>query len=59
MKACRIILADDHSMFRAGLKTLIEKSGRFCVSDEACDGEDLLRKLKGGRCDLHDSRSSI
>jgi len=48
----RIILADDHSMFRAGLKTLIEKTDRFCVVDEASDGEDLLKKMKGGKCDL-------
>jgi DNA-binding NarL/FixJ family response regulator len=52
MKVHRIILADDHSMFRAGLRTLIEKNERFCVIDEACDGEDLLKKLKGSRCDL-------
>lgn len=52
MKPHRIILADDHSMFRAGLKTLIDKTGRFDVVDEACDGEDLFEKMKGGRCDL-------
>jgi len=52
MKRYRIILADDHRMFRAGLKTLIEREDRFDVVDEACDGFDLLEKLKGGKCDL-------
>ena len=51
-KPYRIILADDHSMFRAGLRTLIEKEDKLSVVDEACDGEDLLKKLKGGKCDL-------
>ena len=52
MKPYRIILADDHSMFRSGLRALIEREKRFLVIDEACDGEDLLKKLKGGKCDL-------
>ncbi|MEW5895557.1 MAG: response regulator transcription factor [Candidatus Omnitrophota bacterium] len=51
-KSIKIILADDHLMFRAGLKTLIERSDRFLVVDEASNGEELLAKLKGGRCDL-------
>lgn len=52
IKPYRIILADDHAMFRAGLKTLIDREKRFSVVDEACDGEDLLKKLRGGKCDL-------
>jgi len=52
MKPYRIILADDHRMFRAGLKTLIEREDRFAVIDEASDGADLLEKLKGSKCDL-------
>lgn len=52
IKPYRIILADDHAMFRAGLRTLIDREKRFSVVDEACDGEDLLKKLRGGKCDL-------
>lgn len=49
---CRIILTDDHEIFRAGLKSLIEKDSRFKVVAEARDGEDLLNKLKIIKCHL-------
>jgi len=52
MKTYRVILADDHSMFRTGLRTLIERTEGFSVADEAGDGRELLKKLKGGRSDL-------
>lgn len=48
----RIILADDHTMFREGLKSLIEKEPSLKVVGEAKDGEDLLEKLGVVRCDL-------
>ena len=48
----RIILADDHAIFRAGLKSLIDKESLFKVVGEAQDGEDLLLKLKDGKGDL-------
>lgn len=48
----RIILADDHTMFREGLKSLIEKEPSLKVVGEAKDGEDLLEKLGAVRCDL-------
>ena len=51
-KINKIILADDHLMFRAGLKTLIERTEGFTVIDEAGHGEELLNKLKRRRCDL-------
>ena len=48
----RIFLADDHSIFRAGLKSLIEKEAEFKVVAEAQDGEQLLERLKSVKGDL-------
>jgi two-component system response regulator NreC len=41
----RIILADDHEMLRAGLKSLLDKEPDFKVVAQAQDGEQLLDKL--------------
>ena len=45
MKAINVMIADDHSMIREGLKQLLELEGDFKVIAEACDGEDCLNKL--------------
>ena len=45
----RIVLADDHALFRAGLAALLESESRFDVVGEASTGEeavDLARSLK-------------
>ncbi len=42
---CRIILADDHTLFRNGLRTLLENTEGFSVVGEASDGEELLAML--------------
>lgn len=40
----RVVLADDHPVVRAGLKSVIEKSGReIVVVREAADGNEVLR----------------
>jgi DNA-binding NtrC family response regulator len=39
----RIALADDHTVLRAGLKSLLERQRGFEVVGEACDGRELLR----------------
>src|SRR5436309_9672717 len=38
----RILLADDHQIFRQGLKALLEREG-FSVVAEAADGEEAVR----------------
>ncbi len=38
----RILLADDHRMFREGIRTLLEKAGLEVVA-EASDGREVLR----------------
>jgi DNA-binding NarL/FixJ family response regulator len=45
----RILIADDHPIFRDGLKRLLESEPEFRVVGEACDGVEavsLVRKLK-------------
>lgn len=45
----RILIADDHPIFRDGLKRLLESERDFKVVGEACDGAEavtLTRKLK-------------
>src|SRR6266571_607824 len=45
----RILIADDHPIFRDGLKRLLESEREFKVVGEACDGGDavtLVRQLK-------------
>jgi DNA-binding NarL/FixJ family response regulator len=41
----KILIADDHPIFRQGLKQIIEKEARFKVVGEAEDGEITLRRL--------------
>ena len=38
----RIVLADDHTVLRAGLKALLERQHDFKVVGEAADGRELL-----------------
>lgn len=52
MKDCKIILADDHSILREGLKCIIEKYPEWKVVGEARTGVDLLALLKKVKCDL-------
>lgn len=44
--AIKIMIADDHSMIREGLKNLLELDGDIQVIAEAVDGEDCLDKLQ-------------
>lgn len=49
MKTIRIVLADDHPVFRRGLHNLLESEENFRVVGEASDGAEVLklvRKLK-------------
>jgi two-component system nitrate/nitrite response regulator NarL len=48
-QAVRILIADDHPIFRDGLKRLLESERGFKVVGEACDGVEavnLVRQLK-------------
>ncbi|MER2625083.1 MAG: response regulator transcription factor [Accumulibacter sp.] len=39
----RIVLADDHQMFREALRTMLEKTSDFEIVAEASDGQELIR----------------
>jgi len=48
----RILLADDHPVFRDGLKRLLESERDFTVCGEAVDGGEAARKVRQLRPDL-------
>lgn len=50
--AVKVMIADDHSMIREGLKQLLELEGEFEVIEEACDGEECIEKLKNANPDI-------
>ena len=39
----RVMIVDDHSIVRVGLKQVLEQSGEFEVVGEAADGEEAVR----------------
>ena len=41
----RILLADDHAMFRAGLRRIIDEEFEMLVTGEAADGREVMRKI--------------
>lgn len=47
-----VMIADDHSMIREGLKQLLELDGDIQVIEEAKDGKDCLSKLKNCHPDV-------
>ncbi len=42
----RVLLADDHSIVRAGLRRLVEDAGDMVVVAEAADGREAINKAK-------------
>ena len=42
---CRIVIADDHAMFRQGLKHTIDGKSGIAIVGEACDGRELLEVM--------------
>ena len=43
MKKIRILIADDHSLMRFGLRTLFSHQSDMTVVGEACDGREAIR----------------
>ncbi len=52
MKTYKIILADDHSLFRQGIKHMIDNTGGLEIIGEAKDGFELLSILKKVQPDM-------
>jgi DNA-binding NarL/FixJ family response regulator len=46
MEKIRIIIADDHQLFRNGLKILLDAFPDFEVAGEASNGEEFLKVLR-------------
>lgn len=52
MKRIRVVLADDHRLFRDGLKRLLELESDIAVVGEAGDGLDALRVVREKNPDI-------
>jgi len=52
MEKIRIIIADDHQLFRNGLKLLLNSFTEFEVTGEASNGEEFLRLLNTTPADI-------
>jgi DNA-binding NarL/FixJ family response regulator len=50
--AVKVMIADDHSIIREGLRSLLELDGDIEVVAEAVDGEDCLKQLKTTKPDV-------
>jgi two-component system response regulator NreC len=48
----RLLLVDDHAMFRAGIKALLEIEERFEVVGEASSGEEAIDRVRELRPDV-------
>jgi DNA-binding NarL/FixJ family response regulator len=52
MEKKNILIADDHPIFRAGLRSLIESDPSFSVIAEATNGEEALASIATNRPDI-------
>jgi DNA-binding NarL/FixJ family response regulator len=52
MGKIRIIIADDHQLFRNGLKILLDSFPEFEVTGEASNGEEFLKLIKNTEADI-------
>ena len=52
VKPIRLILADDHTLVRAGIRALLEKLPGVVVVGEASDGREVLNLVKLHRPDV-------
>lgn len=52
MKPLRILLADDHSIVRRGLKDILLEEFTDAYFEEAADGQELIRKMRAGSFDI-------
>jgi DNA-binding NarL/FixJ family response regulator len=48
----RVVIADDHTILREGLKQLLQASDDFEVVGEAGDGHEVLREVRGREFDV-------
>ena len=48
----RIVIADDHALFRKGLRSLLNGEGGMQVVGEAADGDEAVRMVRSLRADV-------
>jgi DNA-binding NarL/FixJ family response regulator len=48
----KILLADDHTMFRDGVKQVLSEVAGFVVVDEASTAAEVLEKVQRTKCDV-------
>jgi DNA-binding NarL/FixJ family response regulator len=47
-----VLIADDHPIVRKGLKTILKDVQDIKVEDEACDGEEVMEKIRNAEYDV-------
>jgi two-component system, NarL family, invasion response regulator UvrY len=48
----RIFIADDHTLFRKGLKLLLSESSDLTIAGETGDGDEVIKKVMDSGCDM-------
>ena len=48
----RILIVDDHTMFREGLKQILARHTDMCVVEEAGSGHEAMEKIQKGKIDV-------
>ena len=51
-KSIRVLLADDHTLVRAGIRALLEKLPGVAVAGEASDGREVMHLIKAHQPDV-------
>ena len=52
MATIRILLAEDHTLVRAGIRALLERQSDMVVVGEAADGQEAITKVQELRPDV-------
>jgi DNA-binding NarL/FixJ family response regulator len=52
MNKINVVLADDHQLFRNGLKILLDAFEEFSVTGEASNGEEVINVISNFDCDM-------
>lgn len=52
MNKIKVLIADDHKIFRDGIRSILEKEKDLEVVDEAANGMEVLEKLESSKVDV-------